>query len=145
MSRTKRDKIFDNKFDEIEYDSQPINFKVNSGYESDAAVDDVIHDSILFDKVEALIANSKFAEYAIYDGENEDRLGKSIINEIYLYISQHVNEYTKTEIFSVLSDYLDIAPNKFYNSLSNLAKEELILELDKKLNILDRKGIRKLF
>ena len=145
MSRTKRDKIFDNKFDEIEYDSQPINFKVNSGYESDAAVDDVIHDSILFDKVEALIANSKFAEYAIYDGENEDRLGKSIINEIYLYISQHVNEYTKTEIFSVLSDYLDIAPNKFYNSLSNLAKEELILELDKKLNILDKKGIRKLF
>lgn len=145
MSRTKRDKIFDNKFDEIEYESQPITFKVNSGYEADAAVDDVIHDSILFEKVEALIANSKFAEYAVYDGENEDRMGKSIINEIYLYVSQNVNEYTKTEIFSVLSDYLDIAPNKFYNSLSNLAKEELILELDKKLNILDKKGIRKLF
>ena len=145
MPRTKRDKIFDNKFDEIEYDSQPINFKVDSGYESDAAVDDAIHDSILFDKVQDLIAGSKYAEYAVYNGDGEDRMSKSVINEIYLYISQQINEYTKTELFSVLSDYLDIAPNKFYNSLSNIAKEELILELDKKLNILDKKGIRKLF
>lgn len=143
--RTKRDKIFDNKFDEIEYDSQPINFKVDAGYESDASVDDAIHDSMLFEKVEQLIADSKFAEFAVYNGEGEDRIGKALINEIYLYISQNINEYTKTEIFSVLSDYLDIAPNKFYNSLSNIAKEELILELDKKLNILDKKGIRKLF
>jgi len=143
--RTKRDKIFDNKFDETEYDSMPINFKVDAGYETDAAVDDAIHDSILLEKVQSIISGSKYAEYAVYDGENEDRISKSIINEIYVYVSQHVKEYTKTEIFSVLSDYLDIAPNKFYNSLSNIAKEELILELDKKLNILDKKGIRKLF
>jgi hypothetical protein len=45
----------------------------------------------------------------------------------------------------MLCDYLDVAPNKFYNSLNNIAKEELILELDKKLKILDKKGIRKLF
>jgi hypothetical protein len=143
--RTKRDKIFDNKFDETEYDSMPINFKVDSGYETDAMVDDAIHDSILFEKVQSVITNSKYAEYAVYDGDTDDRIGKSIINEIYIYVSQQVSEYTKTEIFSVLSDYLDIAPNKFYNSLSNIAKEELILELDKKLNILDKKGIRKLF
>lgn len=99
MPRTKRDKIFDNKFDEVEYDSQPINFKVDSGYESDAAVDDSIHDSILFEKVQDLIANSKFAEYAVYNGESEDRMGKSVINEIYLYISQRINEYTKQRSF----------------------------------------------
>ena len=62
-----------------------------------------------------------------------------------MYISQNIKGYSKTEIFSTLSDFLDVAPNKFYNSLSNAAKEELILELDKKLNILDKKGIRKLF
>jgi hypothetical protein len=143
--RTKRDKIFDNKFDETEYDSQPIAFRVDSSYDGDSSVEDTVHDSILFEKVETLIKNSKYSEYAEYDKINPDKLSKSSINEIYVYISQNVNEYTKTEIFSVLSDFLDVAPNKFYNSLSNIAKEELILELDKKLNILDKKGIRKLF
>jgi hypothetical protein len=143
--RTKRDKIFDNKFDEIEYDSQPIAFKVDSTYDNETSVDDSIHDTILFEKIEALIKNSKFSEYADYTVDNSDKLNKSVINEIYIFVSQNVSEYTKTEIFSILSDFLDIQPNKFYNSLSNIAKEELILELDKKLNILDKKGIRKLF
>ena len=45
----------------------------------------------------------------------------------------------------MLSDYLDVAPTKFYNSLNNKAKDDLILELDKKTNVLERKGIKKLF
>jgi len=108
-------------------------------------MDDSIHSAMLFEKIEELIKNSKYSEFATFSDANDEKLSKSGINEIYLYISQNVKEYTKTEIFSVLSDYLDVAPNKFYNSLSNTAKEELILELDKKLNILDKKGIRKLF
>jgi F0F1-type ATP synthase gamma subunit len=143
--RTKRDKIFDNKFDETEYETQSITFKVDATYDSEEGMDDSIHSAMLFEKVEELIKNSKYSEFATFSDANDEKLSKSGINEIYLYISQNVKEYTKTEIFSVLSDYLDIAPNKFYNSLSNTAKEELILELDKKLNILDKKGIRKLF
>ena len=143
--RTKRDKIFDNKFDETEYETQSITFKVEATYNNEEDMDDSIHSAMLFEKIEELIKNSKYSEFATFSDANDEKLSKSGINEIYLYISQNVKEYTKTEIFSVLSDYLDVAPNKFYNSLSNTAKEELILELDKELNILDKKGIRKLF
>ena len=143
--RTKRDKIFDNKFDEVEYETQSINFKVDATFDSDMSMDDSIHISMLFEKVEGLIKASKYAEFINHSDANDEKLTKSGINEIYLFISQQVRGYSKTEIFSALSDFLDIAPNKFYNSLSNSAKEELILELDKKLNILDKKGIRKLF
>jgi hypothetical protein len=143
--RTKRDKIFDNKFEESEYETQSINFKVESTYETDEGIDDSIHSAILFEKIEVLIKNSKYSDFATYSEANDEKLSKSGINEIYLYISQNIKGYSKTEIFSTLSDFLDVAPNKFYNSLSNAAKEELILELDKKLNILDKKGIRKLF
>ena len=143
--RTKRDKIFDNKFDEIEYDSKPINFTVSSDFNTGQDIGDSIHDSILFQRIDTLIKSSKYAEYAEYDAINEDRISKSIINEVYVFISHNVSEYTKAEIFSVVSDYFDITPSKFYNSLSNKAKDELILELDKKMNILERRGIRKLF
>lgn len=143
--RTKRDKIFDNKFDEIEYDSKPINFTVSSDFDTGQDIGDSIHESILFQKIDSLIKSSKFAEYAEYSTNNEDRISKSVINEVYVYISQNVTEYTKAEVFSVISDYFDITPSKFYNSLSNKAKDELILELDKKMNILEKKGIRKLF
>lgn len=142
--RTKRDKIFDNKFDEIEYDSKPINFTVSSDFDSGQSIDDSIHSSMLFQKIDNLIKSSRFSEYADYDN-SDDKINKSIINEIYVFISQNASEYTKVELFSVISDYLDITPSKFYNSLSNKAKDELILELDKKMNILEKKGIRKLF
>ena len=46
--RTKRDKIFDNKFEESEYETQSINFKVESTYETDEGIDDSIHSAILF-------------------------------------------------------------------------------------------------
>ena len=49
------------------------------------------------------------------------------------------------DLFSVLSDYFDVFPNKFYNSLSNKFKDELIKELDDKYNILEKRKIRKLF
>jgi hypothetical protein len=143
--RTKRDKIFDNKFDEIEYDSKPINFTVNSNFDTGQEIDDSIHDSMLFQKVDKIIKASRFADYANYENLSEDKLTKSTINEIYVFISQSVPEYTKVELFSVMSDYFDITPSKFYNSLSNKAKDELIMELDKKMNILQRRGIRKLF
>ena len=84
--RTKRDKIFDNKFDEIEYDSQPIAFKVDSTYDNETSVDDSIHDTILFEKIEALIKNSKFSEYADYTVDNSDKLNKSIIKFFYIKI-----------------------------------------------------------
>jgi hypothetical protein len=54
-------------------------------------------------------------------------------------------DYSRVDIFGVLSDYFDVFPNKFYNSLSNKFKDELITELDDKYDILKKKKINKLF
>ena len=48
-------------------------------------------------------------------------------------------------MFSELCNYFNIPSNKFYNSLSNVYKEDLIIELDKKTGILSKKNIKKLF
>jgi hypothetical protein len=74
------------------------------------------------------------------------KLNKVQINQVYSYVVNNLDaSIRKIEIFSVMSDYFDIYPNKFYSSLSNKYKNDLILELDASLNILKKKKIRKLF
>ena len=74
------------------------------------------------------------------------KLNKVQINKVFFYIIEHIGSaYSRIDLFAVLSDYFDVFPNKFYNSLSNKFKDELIGELDGKYNILEKKGIRKLF
>jgi len=68
------------------------------------------------------------------------------INRVYSHIIEKIGDgYTRVDLFSVISDYFDVFPNKFYNSLSNKFKDELIKELDDKYNILEKRKIRKLF
>jgi hypothetical protein len=145
--RTKKDKIFDNKFDEIEQGSGPINFEIHSSYDSEKDIDDSLHDSMLFSLIEEVLINSKFKQFTEYKNIDtpEVPISKSTINEIYSFVTTSIKDYTKIEMFSMLSDYLDVAPSKFYNSLNNKAKDELIVELDKKINVLERRGIKKLF
>jgi len=143
--RTKRDKIFDNKFDEIEQSSTPINFEIDSSYNSSQDLDDNLHDEMLFSVIENLLLDSKFKEYTVFSTDTEDRISKPVINEIYSFVTSKITGYTKIEIFSMLSDYLDVQPTKFYNSLNNKAKDDLIAELDKRTNILEKRGIKKLF
>ena len=74
------------------------------------------------------------------------KLNKVQINKIYFHIIEHLgSSYTRVDLFGVISDYFDVFPNKFYNSLSNKFKDELIKELDDKYNILEKRKIRKLF
>jgi hypothetical protein len=143
--RTKRDKIFDNKFDEIEQSSTPINFEIDSSYSSERDIDENLHNEMLFTIIEYLLINSKFKEYTVFDANKDDKISKPVINEVYSFVTSKISDYSKIEVFSMLSDYLDVAPTKFYNSLNNKAKDDLILELDKKTNVLERKGIKKLF
>jgi hypothetical protein len=143
--RTKRDKIFDNKFDEIEQSSTPINFEIDSSYSSERDIDENLHNEMLFTIIEDLLINSKFKEYTVFDANKDDKISKPVINEVYSFVTSKISDYSKIEVFSMLSDYLDVAPTKFYNSLNNKAKDDLILELDKKTNVLERKGIKKLF
>jgi hypothetical protein len=48
-------------------------------------------------------------------------------------------------LFSESCVYFDINPSKFYSSLSNVYKEDLIQELDDRTGILEKKNIKRLF
>ena len=113
--RTKRDKIFDNTFEDGEFElDSTLKFEVAPSY--------------------------------MDNRDEEDKLKKIEINEVYEYISDEMRaNHSIIEIYSELCDYFNINPTKFYASLGNKFKEELIEALDKKTNILKKKNINRLF
>ena len=106
-----------------------------------------MHYNILFQKIDTLIKESEFNELSKVTPDGVvKKLNKVQINKVFLYVIEHLGtSYSRIDLFSVISDYFDVFPNKFYNSLSNKFKDELILELDKKYDILKKKKINKLF
>jgi len=143
----KVDKIFDNKFGESDYDGKKVNFIVDQGFHSYENVEDKFQYKQLFDKIHFLIQESEFKSFNTMNTEKKmQKLNKVQINQVYSYVVNNLDaSIRKIEIFSVMSDYFDIYPNKFYSSLSNKYKNDLILELDASLDILKKKKIRKLF
>ena len=144
--RTKQDKIFDNKFHESEY-QHDISLKFDLNPSSSNDLEEDIHFKILFDEVDTIIKESKYKHLVELDENMKvKKLNKVQINEIYTLIIKNIKlQYKRMEIFDILSDYFDIFPAKFYNSLSNVFKDELMMELDASADILNSKGIRKLF
>lgn len=142
-----KDKIFNNTYGEQDLGGQKINFTVAAGFGDGMDPDDKQHYDSLFDVVDTLIKGSEFEHLneATPDGVIK-KLNKVQINKVFFYIIENTGRsYTRIDLFSVLSDYFDVFPNKFYNSLSNKFKDELINELDAKYNILEKRKIRKLF
>jgi len=141
------DKIFNNSYGTQDLTDTKIVFKVAPSYEDNMDFDDRMHYDLLFEKIDLLIKGSEFEHLnEMTLGGVSKKLNKVQINKVFFYIIQNVGEdYSRIDIFSVLSDYFDVFPNKFYNSLSNKFKDELINELDQKYNILEKRKIRKLF
>jgi hypothetical protein len=141
------DKIFNNTYGEQELSGESINFKVSPRYETDLDIDEKMHYDLLFQKVDELIKNSEFIHLnKVTENGIIKKLNKVQINKVFFYIIEHIgNDYTMVDLFSVVSDYFDIFPNKFYTSLSNKFKDELIKELDEKYDVIKKKGIQKLF
>jgi hypothetical protein len=141
------DKIFNNSYGTQDLGDTNITFKVAPSYEDSLDFDDRMHYELLFEKIDTLMKGSEFEHLnEVTEDGIAKKLNKVQINKIFLYVIQNVGEdYSRIDIFSVLSDYFDVFPNKFYNSLSNKFKDELIHELDKKYNILEKRKIRKLF
>lgn len=140
------DKIFNNSFGEGESFNQNINFKL-SPLISDIDHDERMHYDLLFEKIDLLIKGSEFEHLnEVTPTGIKRKLNKVQINNVFCYIIKNIDkEYSKIDIFSVVSDYFDVLATKFYSSLSNKYKDELIKELDRKYNILNKKGINKLF
>lgn len=148
MGRTKTDKIFDNTFEETEFElNTNVSFNLSPRVADNRDEEDKIMQISLQTAIHDLIESSRFKEFNKLDEFADSRkLKKADINEVYDYIEGELSrEYSIIDIFSELSDYFNINPNKFYSSLANGFKEELIQALDFKTGILKSKNINKLF
>tara|TARA_B100001287_G_C22509082_1_gene447333 strand:+ start:69 stop:512 length:444 start_codon:yes stop_codon:yes gene_type:complete len=146
--RNKTDKIFDNTFDAPEGEVKgTISFNLDSSVKGNYSEEEIIHYEMLAKEIHELISNSRFKKFnKIDEFANAIKLKKLDINEVYGFmVDELAANYSRIDIFSEMSSYFNIHPTKFYNSLSNVFKEELITELDKKTGILSKKNINKLF
>ena len=144
----RRDKIFDNNFDspEFEYLSN-FTFDLDPAHKDLRSEEEKIQVEMISRDIHQLIEVSRFKVFNVFDEQGKTtKLKKVDINEVYGYITDEIyKNYTLIDLFSEMCVYFDINPSKFYNSLSNAYKEELVAELDRKTNILDKKNIKKLF
>ena len=147
--RTKRDKIFDNTFEDggdFELNGT-ISFNLNPQYTDNRDEEDKIESGQIRNKIHELIESSRFKKFNEVDEFQQiTKLRKLDINEVYGFMYDELStKFSIIDLFSELCDYFNINPTKFYSSLSNKYKEALIQELDKKTNVLKRKNINKLF
>lgn len=146
--RTKTDKIFDNKFEDGEFELDPsMSFEIAPSYSDNRSEEEKIETKIIRDTIHELITNSPFKEFnKIDEFQQTVALKKIDINKVYEFISGELrSSHSLIDIFSELCDYFNVNPTKFYQSLGNKFKEELIEVLDKKTNILQKKKINRLF
>jgi ferritin-like protein len=143
-----RDKIFDNNFDSPDFEIlSNMSFEVDSSFKDEMDEDIKIHYDMIANKIHKLIELSRFKQFNEVDDLGRcKKLKKSDINDVYGYIVDEMKaKFSRIDIFSEMCVYFDIKPDKFYSSLSNVYKEDLIQELDLRTGVLERKNINKLF
>lgn len=148
MLDNKRDKIFGNTFDDQNFElDSTISFQISPQYDSGLEEEEKIQLEMVRRDIHDLIINSRFKSFNdLNDLAEAKKLKKLDINEIYEFISSElVIKYSLIEIFSETADYFNVNPTKFYASLSNKFKEDLIQELDNRTKVLKRKKINRLF
>lgn len=148
MFNNKRDKIFDNTFDDQKFElDSTISFQISPQYDSGLEEEEKIQLEMVRRDIHELVINSRFKTFNdLGDLAEAKKLKKLDINEIYEFISTElVSKYSLIEIYSETADYFNVNPTKFYASLSNKFKEDLIQELDNRTKILKRKKINRLF
>jgi hypothetical protein len=146
-NRTKLDKIFDNTFGESEFEADNLVFKIDPTYDRTLTSEEHMHTTHLFDEVNNLVLNSKYADLNKLEKDKKiSKLNKVQINEVFTYIIDNLEgEYRMIEVFSCVSDYFDIYPKKFYTSISNKYKTVLLSELEEATGALSKKNINKIF
>ena len=148
MARTKTDKIFDNSFESTEFElNTNVTFTVSAQYSDDRDEEVKIEQIALQKEIHELIEKSRFAAFNKLDEFSQtEKLKKADINDVYEYIFDELSmKYSPIDIYSELSDYFNVNPSKFYSSLANAFKENLIEELDKRTGVLKSRNINRLF
>jgi hypothetical protein len=141
------DKIFNNSFDTPEFELGNISFDLDPSLREELDEEEKIHYEMIARKIHELITVSRFKIFNEVDELGKcNKLRKTDINEVYGYIVDEMQaKFSRIDIFSEMCVYFDIRPVKFYSSLSNVYKEDLIQELDRKTGILEKKNIKRLF
>jgi hypothetical protein len=142
------DKIFFNKWDNGAdvFSNAPVNFSIVD--ESSENIEEKRHENILFEKIDFLIkSNEKYNDWNSIVNNRLKKLDKIEINDVWTFIVKNLysDEYSRIDIFSVLHQYFDIPYSRFYESLSNFYKNELLDDLNKKTGILDKKKLNHTF
>ena len=143
-----RDKIFENNFESNEFEMLAnFSFDIDPNWADNRPEEEKIHYDLISREIHDLIINSRFKVFNNIDEHfRNNKLKKIDINDVYGYIVGELStSYNRIDIFSEVCIYFDINPTKFYGSLSNVYKEDLVVELDLKTGILGRKKIKKLF
>ena len=143
----KNDKIFNNNFESPDTEFGNINFELDPNVKDNKDEEDKIHFELIAREIHRLIELSRFKVFNKVDELGKcTTLKKADINSIYGYIiDEMAAKNSRIDIFSELCVYFDINHTKFYSSLSNVYKEDLIQELDLRTGILKQKNIMKLF
>ena len=125
------DKIFDNSFEESEYDGRNVNWQADPAWINIKDAESFLADNMLMQRIDKLVNESEFKEWNVKGEDGKiPKLNKIQISKVYSYISSKIKDYNPIEIFAATSEYFDIQGAKFYNSLSNAHKDELMIELD---------------
>jgi hypothetical protein len=138
-----RDKIFDNDFEHTELDTSEKKLTVDSNF-TEKTLDDKIDETMFNRNIEDFIkTNFRLNNLNIRKEDGTfPKINKSEINEIFRSVTEGLPHIPKIEVFSIVTSIYDISPEKFYESLSNTFKTELITELKGRGYL---KGLKSLF
>jgi len=126
-----KDKIFNNNYESTEMEGGLTSFQVKEGHgQSNQSFEERVESDMAYELVSKVLDESSFRNLNKPDSDgNYKKLNKLQINEVYSYVAAYLPNFSRIQIFSVIQEYFDVNSNKFYDSLSNTFKKELIEEL----------------
>jgi len=139
--KSSTNKIINNDYYSKEIDTRQISFNLDPSFHTSGNGVNSLHLELLLTDIENAIKGSEFEQYI---KDPDLRLNKSEINSVYHFIIKKLPDYSKTDLFAQISEYFDIDYHKFFSSLSNMFKEELIEEISKS-SMYKKRQINKLF
>jgi hypothetical protein len=125
-----RDKIFDNEYEHTEADTTEKSLSIDSNF-MEKSLDEKIDETMFRKHITELIDTHPRLNYfnTMMESGGFPKINKSEINEIYKIVTLSLPLVPKIEIFSIVTSIYDLSPDKFYESLSNTFKTDLIDEL----------------
>lgn len=143
-------KILDNNYNAVEQDYRQISFKISeTEVNSSKNQDQLDHELEIEKKIRDCVLNSKYENFNRPKKEGskkkKQRITKEVINELYGFLRKNVKGCSKTDLYGVASSYFGIDYVKFYNSLSNIYKDELHEEIRENTSAFEKRNIKKLF